>query len=349
MSQDYEERKPLHIYAIKNKDENVRLQSSSGGLFSVLAENIINEDGVVYGASFDKQWNVRHCSITSKEDISKLRGSKYVQSDIGYIFQDIRKRLKGNTKVMFSGTPCQVAGLKHFLGKEEKNLTTLDFVCHGVPNPRIWRDYLDEEMQNYKTTRCTKQDSSTNQSNLSIKDISFRNKMDGWKKFRFVINVAESKSYGESRIVTSTPHWDNLYMKLFLENYILRPCCYSCKFRKGKSGADYTMGDYWGVQNAAYGFDDDKGVSLLMKYVNDTELNSLITKHCDVIDTTYESAINGNPAIIKDWPQNRLSSLFYFFHDVLSLNIRNSWLICHKMKTILSNFTRLFDLIPYHK
>lgn len=141
-----EERIPVHTFALKNKNEAVRMQSSSGGLFTILAEGILRENGVVYGAVFNEEWNVIHTRIDSTEELHRLRGSKYVQSVIGDIFKQVREDLKANKKVLFSGSPCQVAGLNAFLRKEYDNLTTVDFVCHGVPNPRIWEEYLQGEI-----------------------------------------------------------------------------------------------------------------------------------------------------------------------------------------------------------
>ena len=146
-----EERTPQHVYALKNKNESVRLGSSSGGIFSILAENVLRQRGVVYGAVFDKKWNVVHSRIESIKDLQKLRGSKYVQSSIGDSFKAVRDDLKSGRKVLFSGTPCQVAGLNAFLRNKHENLTTVDFVCHGVPNPRIWEDYLKEEIAAHRT------------------------------------------------------------------------------------------------------------------------------------------------------------------------------------------------------
>lgn len=129
-------------YAVQNKDDAVRLSSSSGGMFHLLAESIIKQDGVVYGAGFDKDFSVKHIRINKIEEIQLLQGSKYLQSDIGNIYKQVKKDLKENKQVLFTGTPCQVEGLKSFLGREENNLLTMDFICHGVPSPMIWGGVL---------------------------------------------------------------------------------------------------------------------------------------------------------------------------------------------------------------
>ena len=137
-------RTPLHVYAAKHKDEQIRLASSSGGIFTLLAEKVIDEGGVVFGARFNASWEVVHDYTETKEGLTAFRGSKYVQSWLGNCFSKVRSFLSEGRKVMFTGTPCQVAGLKQYLRKEYDNLLTVDVVCHGVPSPKVWRMYLDE-------------------------------------------------------------------------------------------------------------------------------------------------------------------------------------------------------------
>lgn len=139
-----EPRKPLKVYAAKNRNEEIRRQSSSGGIFTPLAESVIRDGGVVFGAKFDKDWNVVHAWTDTIEGITDFRGSKYVQSTIGDAYREAREFLKQGRKVLFSGTPCQIAGLRKFLRKEYDNLLAVDVVCHGVPSPLVWRKYLEE-------------------------------------------------------------------------------------------------------------------------------------------------------------------------------------------------------------
>ena len=138
---------PIKTYAAINPKNDVRIASSSGGVFTVLAEDIINSNGVVFGAAFNNEWNVEHTCVENIKDLEKLRGSKYVQSNIGNSYQEAESFLKEGREVLFSGTPCQIAALKLFLRKEYKNLTTVDFVCHGVPSPAVWRKYLHETIK----------------------------------------------------------------------------------------------------------------------------------------------------------------------------------------------------------
>ena len=138
-----EPREPLAVYAAKNTNEKIRLKSSSGGIFTLLAEQIISEGGVVFGAKFDEHWNVIHSYAEKQESLEDFRGSKYVQSVIGDNYKYVKQFLLEERKVLFSGTPCQIAGLKRYLQKEYENLLTVEVVCHGVPSPKVWRDYLD--------------------------------------------------------------------------------------------------------------------------------------------------------------------------------------------------------------
>jgi coenzyme F420-reducing hydrogenase beta subunit len=136
--------KPLYVYAAKNRDEKIRRQSSSGGIFTLLAEKVLDENGVIFGARFDGKWEVTHGYIEEKEELGFFRGSKYVQSRTGESYLQAQEFLEKGRKVLFSGTPCQISGLRLFLGKEYDNLLTVDVVCHGVPSPLVWRMYLNQ-------------------------------------------------------------------------------------------------------------------------------------------------------------------------------------------------------------
>jgi coenzyme F420-reducing hydrogenase beta subunit len=144
--------KPQYVYAAKSRDEEIRRQSSSGGIFTLLAERILDENGVVFGARFDGDWEVIHGYVETKEDLGFFRGSKYVQSRIGESYLQAQQFLEKGRKVLFSGTPCQISGLKFFLGKEYDNLLTVDIVCHGVPSPLVWRMYLNQLIDNQSNT-----------------------------------------------------------------------------------------------------------------------------------------------------------------------------------------------------
>lgn len=166
-----EYKKPIKIYAAKNLNEKIRLDSSSGGIFTALAEDIICQGGVVFGVSFDQEWNAVHSYTECLEGLATFRGSKYVQSKIGFAFKEVKSFLKSGRKVLFSGTPCQIAGLKKFLIKDYPNLFTIEILCHGVPSPKVWQRYLDEKKAQFK---CN-----------DIRQINFRNKKNGWSQYHF--------------------------------------------------------------------------------------------------------------------------------------------------------------------
>jgi coenzyme F420-reducing hydrogenase beta subunit len=150
-------RKPLYVYAAKNPDEPIRRESSSGGMFTLLAEAVILRGGVVFGARFNEKWEVIHDYTENKEGLAEFRGSKYVQSRIGNTYIQAREFLEAGRVVMFSGVPCQIAGLKGFLQKDYDNLVTVDLVCHGVPSPKVWQRYLYEVVEKIVTTPPTPQ------------------------------------------------------------------------------------------------------------------------------------------------------------------------------------------------
>ncbi|GHV67888.1 hypothetical protein AGMMS49928_05970 [Spirochaetia bacterium] len=156
------ERRPLHVYAAKNTNETIRAASSSGGIFTLLAETIINEGGVVFGARFNEQWEVIHDYTETIDGLAAFRGSKYVQSRIGDTYTQARDFLVAGRRVLFSGTPCQIAGLKNFLQKDYENLLAVDLVCHGVPSPAVWRKYLTEVVETFTPPRKTKTFNYTN-------------------------------------------------------------------------------------------------------------------------------------------------------------------------------------------
>ena len=301
-----ESKKAKKTYAAINRNLAIRNESSSGGIFTLLAEAVLNEHGVVFGARFDSQWNVVHNYTESIADLSAFRGSKYVQSRVGDSYIKVERFLKEGRKVLFSGSPCQVAGLHKFLKREYENLVTVDFVCHGVPSPMIWRDYLNDII------RPKGVDGKNMVSQLSLNDmpaitgISFRDKRNGWKKFGFSVRV-KSASKADKNLVSQSvevddrllfyePHKENLYMKGFLKNLYLRPSCYACPAKAGRSGSDYTLADFWGARDYVGDFDDDQGLSAVLIYHDKLNIASL---DMDFRPTTMNKILSQNPAIVK--------------------------------------------------
>jgi len=297
-------RKPLNIYASKNSDEEIRYASSSGGIFSLLAEHVIKKDGIVFGAKFNDSWDVISDYTEKSEGLAAFRGSKYVQSVTGETYKQARDYLEKGKQVLYSGTPCQIAGLKAFLEKEYTNLLTVDFVCHGVPSPLVWKKYLREFIRASNMPSGQKNPSGIN----DIVDIKFRDKQYGWKNFSFKVSFCSKKSDFFSII---EPLNSNFFLKGFLHNLYLRPSCHNCPVKLFKSGSDITIADYWGVQNILPRFDDDKGVSLVML---NTIQGKIIYELLDKVDhqvTTYVEAVAKNPAIEKSVLPHKNRTLFF--------------------------------------
>lgn len=275
-----EERKPMAVYAAKHKDERIRLASSSGGVFTAIAESVIDEGGVVFGARFDKDWSVIHGYTETKEGLAAFRGSKYVQSRIGESYKNAEAFLKAGRKVLFSGTPCQIAGLKRFLRKDYDNLLTVDFICHGVPSPGIWREYLKEEI----VRQCGGKNSvlihhKDKLGDVYIENISFRDKRLGWKKYSLTLTLSVPDGHGaKKKVLLSEPLNKNIFLRGFLADLYLRPSCHACPAKKFKSGSDVTIGDFWGIQNVMPEIDDDKGVSVILVNSNKLSYDSIIMK-----------------------------------------------------------------------
>lgn len=298
---------PLSVYAAKNSDETIRMVSSSGGVFSMLAERIIEKEGVVFGACWNSDWEVVHGYTESISGIERFRGSKYVQSRVDGNYKKVESFLKDGRYVMFSGTPCQIAGLKRYLRKEYEKLVTVDFICHGVPSPGVFRTYLQEEINKEIVDSAdggglalrpciplvTGYD-GIDYNGLKIKSISFRDKRNGWKKFGFTFMF--SKEEGESLLYSTLD--ENLFLIGFLRDLYLRPSCYACPAKQLKSGSDVTLGDFWGVDSLMPEIDDDKGVSAVT--VNTDKGRELLLEiEAELHEVPYIELVNRNPALVK--------------------------------------------------
>ena len=231
----------IKAYACINNNEDERIKSSSGGVFSLLAKNILNKEGVVFGAQYDNEWNVIHNYIENYGDIDKLRGSKYVQSTIGSSYKKAREFLEEGRFVLFTGTPCQIEGLKGYLEKDYDNLITQDVICHGVPSPKVWKKYRE-----YRRKKDREEP----------QNILFRNKDNGWNTFNVKFDYGKN-SYKKNQ-------QNDLFMQSFLRNTILRDSCYKCHFKKKNRLSDITLADFWGINRILPDFNDNKGTSLVI-------------------------------------------------------------------------------------
>lgn len=225
-------------YAVKHKDFDTRLNSRSGGVFTAITDIIFKSGGVVYGVGYRGRFVACHKKATNKYERDEFRGSKYVQSELGNVYKEIKKDLLSGKTVLFSGTTCQTSGLKSYLGKSHHNLVLCDLICHGAPSPLVWHDYLSYIEKKYKGT---------------VSNVDFRNKKKfGWAAHYETITVNEKEC--DSRIFTN----------LFYHNACLRPSCYHCKYTNTRRPSDVTLADFWGIDDIVPDFSDNKGISLIL-------------------------------------------------------------------------------------
>lgn len=232
---------PTEAFACINQDTEERLASSSGGLFILLAQYVLNQGGVVFGAAFDEHMELRHTYATDQAGCEAFMGSKYLQSRIGSAYAEAKRFLTQGRWVLFTGTPCQIHGLKLFLGREYEKLIAVDLACHGVPSPAVFKKYLSDLEKELGSP---------------VIDFRFRSKKTGWNNFA-------SEVHFESGDDSVKPHNDCPFVCGFLANLYLRPSCYHCKNKGDNRYADLTLGDYWGIESAYPELADDQGTSIL--------------------------------------------------------------------------------------
>lgn len=230
------------VYAACSKDEKLLRKSSSGGMFGVLAKYIMQKEGIVFGCCFNEELEAIHCSAKNELEYEKFYGSKYIQSNTGNTYRECRQYLENGKYVLYTGTPCQIAGLKQFLGKEYETLISAEVICHGVPSPGLWKKYIAE----LEKSRGRK-----------IVNAAFRYQDQGWKKYRFRTEFAD----GTEEIISGG---DSPYLCGFFNHLTLRPSCYNCKTRIKYSQSDFMIGDFWGIEKYHKGFDEELGVSALI-------------------------------------------------------------------------------------
>lgn len=276
-------------YAAYSTDETVRLQSSSGGIFTEIARAVFAAGGAVYGAAYNERFEVVHICAENEADLIKLRGAKYAQSDLRGIFAAVKGQLEQGRKVLFSGTPCQVGGLKAFLRKDYNNLLTVDFICHSVPSPTAWQEYVKYRAQ------------LDNNGGLPI-SINLRSKETGWNHYQYsnLFHYANGTSH-------TAKSGNSLYMKLFVGGYINRESCENCQFKGYSRISDLTIGDFWGIWDIAPEMDDNKGTSVILAHsFRGTELLSQISDQLVLKEVTLEEASRQNQAMLKTLsPSNR--------------------------------------------
>ncbi len=289
-------RQPLSVHAACNRDAVLRLGSSSGGVFSALACRVLGRGGVVFGARFDADWNVVHGWTDSVEGLAAFRKAKYAQSRVGTAYRDVQRFLAAGRDVLFSGTPCQVAGLKRFLHRDYARLLTVDVVCHGVPSPGIWQEYLHEAAVRHGGR---------------VTSVDFRDKSTGWAGYSLALTFSPPGKDGAPGGVLREGTQENTFMRGFLNDLYLRPSCHACPAKPLKGGSDVTLGDFWDVEEVKPHLDDDRGVSAVM--VNTEKGRAAwtdILPELVVEEADYADVVRGNPALCASAPEKYREAFF---------------------------------------
>lgn len=264
-------------YAVKHKSKEVIEKSRSGGIFTAISDYVLENNGVVYGCILTEDFKAKHIRVSNKNDRNLMRGSKYIQSELGDTFKKIQKDLQSGTFVLFSGTSCQISGLRNFLQKDYDNFICIDIVCHGVPSPLVWKKYLEWQEKRNKG---------------KVIDVDFRNKKTfGWGDHK------ESLLLDDGKIIHS-----DVFKNLFCNHQILRPSCYKCPFKSIMHPGDITIADYWGIEKAAPEMNDNKGTSLVL--INNDKGNKyfkLIQQSINSIETKIEDSLQ--PPLVAPFPK----------------------------------------------
>ena len=277
----------LPVYAVYNKDENVRKRSTSGGFFSLLAEYVISLGGVVFAARFSEEFQIIHTYFDDIGEIDNFRGSKYAQSRLDDTFKLVRKELK-NRPVLFVGTPCQVAGLKGFLIKDYDNLYTYDFICMGISSPIMWEKYLNEYWNNKHIDR-----------------VFFKDKRYGWHNWKMLVQYEDGKEYLQNGM-------KDPFFYLYLTHLSFRPSCFSCPFRTCRRVSDFTIADCWGIDKVDSSFDDDKGcTTLILQNTKAENVFSNIKKDLFYHSYSIEIVKEYNPYICRQIEKNPCRDDFF--------------------------------------
>lgn len=308
------ENEPIAI-GCYNKDEKIRMESSSGGIFTLISEIVIKSGGVVFGAEFDENFNVRHSYVDNMQDLHKFRGSKYVQSTIGNSYYDVKQFLEQGRQVLFSGTPCQIAGLKRYLQKDYENLICQDIVCHGVPSTYVWEHYKKIIANGRK-----------------ISSVKFRDKSTGWKTYSLQIDFDDGSSYKDIGN-------ENSYIKGFVRDFYLRPSCYECKYKTLHRESDITLADFWGIEANEPELDDNRGISLI--FINSESGKSIledIKKNIIFKIVDIEKAVTFNPSAFKGALYNKKRSNFYKKYEKIEFDLLINKLIRESFKNKMISY-----------
>ena len=310
-------------YVGYNKDIEIQEKSSSGGIFDIIAKEILKDNGLVLGAAFDENNKLKHFIVNNLDGLEKLRGSKYLQSDLNDVFKQIKDNIK-NRKILFVGVPCQVAGLKAYLNKDYDNLICIDLICHGVPTPKLFDKYVKELEE---------------KNNDKLINYNFRDKSTGWDSYS---NSATFKNK-----VVKELQSNNDYMKLFLSDVALRESCYNCNFKLGNKYSDITLGDFWGVKNYYPEMYNKKGVSaIIVNTEKGKDIIKNISNKLEFKECQLEEIVKGNSSLKISGKLNKKRKEYFKDIDKLTVkdlaqkyvpNINFIKKFLEKLKSILKN------------
>lgn len=283
-------------YAAINKNNEIRNKSTSGAIFTLLAEYIIAHGGVVFGAAYNSDFSVSHQYTETEDGLQRFRGAKYVQSDIGKSYQQVKSFLNGNRYVLFSGTPCQIAGLQAYLGKDYERLICVDLICHGIPSPEVWQHYIDYRAQ-------------ADNNGIRPEHINLRSKTTGWQRYSVEFRYSD-KTY--SRVFADDP-----YMYGYIKDLYTRPSCFDCKFKGLQRSSDFTLGDFWGIESQHPEMNDGMGASLVFVHSEKaTVIWDEIASRIQFKEVYPETAIQWNPMAVKSTPyQEKREEFFTRYKD----------------------------------
>lgn len=289
---------PQNAYLVQHKNDQIRKESTSGGAFTAIAEYVISQGGIVFGVAYTENFEVIHRYVETTEELRLFRNSKYVQSKIGNTFQQAKAFLKQGKLVCFSGTPCQIEGLKKFLRREYENLITVDVVCRAVPSPLVLEKYLLLKDENYKR---------------NISNVLFRDKIYGYKYSNFTVYSKDSRLIYKNGVETDS------YLRSFFSNINVRPSCYHCSFKKRYRISDFTLWDCFSVDRFSKELDDDKGTTRILTHTS--RANQIIEAISDKIilkKIDVELAVQGVREMIESVPQNPKREQFFIDLNTLS-------------------------------
>ena len=324
-------------FAARVRDLPLRLASSSGGVFTALARPVLAAGGVVFGVVWERPELVAiHAAAEDEAGLAEMCGSKYVQSDPRDTFREARAALRAGRRVLYSGTPCQIAGLLRFLGRPEPNLLTVEIICHGAPSPAVFERYKAEVAAEHGKTPVS---------------IASRNKHYSWRRCSLVSAFADTSEHREDL-------YANRYLRAFLGNLCLRPSCHRCQAKEGRSGADVTIADFWGVEKVCPALDDDRGTSAVLLH---TEAGRRAWAACaeavEAESVALGQIVDGNPSYLRPVPEPSGRAWFMAHFRALGLGprvlrralggpwpIRQARRVCSKARRLVAACRALFIL-----